>query len=361
MHIALLAVENCLHSCITGPQDMFHVANMRGATALPKQEDHTPPKAGAFHRSGESGLACQPDQPDRPNTTDKTDKAHEPPFITSVRTQDALPVHAFGGTLITPDTSLTARPLPDVLILPAIFDDLADLLANVSLITQLRDLHRQGTLMASVCAGSFLLAAAGILDGRDATTHWNLTAAFQDRFPAVTVRADRMLVDGGDYICAGGVTAYLDLTLYLLSRYTTSENATSIARLMLIDPHRDSQTPYCMGSFRKNHGDTAILHIQQWLEEHYPDTITLPDLAARANLGERTFLRRFRSATGETPVGYVQRLRTDAARRLLESTPLGIEEITAAVGYTDAGSFRKLFRTHTGMSPGAYRDRFAIR
>lgn len=322
MHIALLAVEKCLYSCITGMRDMFVVAGARGSGG------------------------------------------HETPsFDVTVRTAHGRPVQAFGGFPLAPDGSLNDKtlPIPDVLILPAILDDLDALCTDAPLLNAIRHLHHSGTLMASVCAGSFLLGAAGILDRREATTHWNLAEDFRNRFPKVKLRAERMLVDGGDYICAGGVTAYLDLALYLVSRFRSTDEAASLARLMLIDPHRETQTPYCMAGFRKNHGDRAILPVQEWLEEHYAEPLTVTALASRASLGERTFLRRFRAATGETPVGYLQRLRMEAARRLLESTTMNVEEITVAVGYADSASFRRLFRSVTGMPPAAYRERFAIK
>lgn len=322
MHIALLAVENCLHSCVTGLRDMFLVTAARGDGA------------------------------------DSTD-----PFTVSIRTRDGQPVRAFGNIPLIPDGALAALHLdrPDVLILPAVLDDLASLCADAPLLEDIQRLHAGGTLTASVCAGSFLLAAAGILDGREATTHWNLADEFGRRFPQVKLRPERMLVDGGDFICAGGVTAYLDLALYLIRRFRSAEEAGALARLMLIDPHRERQTPYSMGGFRKNHGDSAILAVQDWLEQHYAEPCPVSALADRANMGERTFLRRFHAATGETSVAYLQRLRMEAARRLLETTAQGVEEITAAVGYQDAASFRKLFRSLTGMSPAAYRDRFSLR
>ncbi len=328
MQIAILALDGCLHSGITGPRDMFMVADARQQPAPP-----------AAHSEGH----------DAPG-----------PFLVSVRSVDGTPVQTFGGVPVEPDAPLLTTPNPDVLILPAILGDISRHCRNTALLSALRTLHAKGTVMASFCAGAFLLAAAGLLDGREATTHWNLAADFRERFPKVHLRAERMLVDGGDYLCAGGVTAYLDLTLYLISRYRSPQEAAHVARLMLIDPHREHQTPYSLGGYRTNHGDKAILRVQQWLEAHYAEPCPVSALAAEACLGERTFLRRFRAATGESPKAYLQRLRTDAARRLLESTPLSFEEITPAVGYVDATSFRRMFRQHTGLTPGQYRERFAL-
>ncbi len=198
-----------------------------------------------------------------------------------------------------------------------------------------------------------------MLDGRNATTHWALAEKFRDRYPLVRLQIERLLVDGGDYVCAGGVSAWMDLGLWLVAKYAGREVSLACAKTMLMDPHREYQTPYGMGGFRRNHGDVAVLRAQMWMEEHYAEAPRLRDLAREAVLGERTFLRRFRAATGQTPVQYMRMVRVDAAQTLLETTGMGMEAVAEAVGYADYSAFRKLFNetmgTHAVGLPEAFR------
>lgn len=218
---------------------------------------------------------------------------------------------------------------------------------------------RKGACLCSVCAGAFLLAQTGLLKGRKATTHWNLADSFATRFPDILLKRERMLIDEGDCITAGGVSAYMDLSLYLTARFGSPELAASLSKLLLIDPSRHLQSPYRTCSFIKNHGDTAILAVQKWLEENYAKPTTIHELADKAGLGERTFMRRFKKATGDTPLEYLQQLRIEGARKLLETTSETVEGITFKSGYEDISSFRKLFKNQTGLSPSAYRQKFS--
>ena len=169
-----------------------------------------------------------------------------------------------------------------------------------------------------------------------------------------------MLIDEGDCITAGGVSAYMDLSLYLTARFGSAELAASLSKLLLIDPSRHVQSPYQTCNFIKNHGDTQILQVQEWLAGNYDQSIAIHNLASRVGLGERTFMRKFKKATGDTPLEYLQQLRIEMARKLLETTLETIEGITLKSGYEDISSFRKLFKKHTGLSPSAYRKRFSF-
>jgi len=213
---------------------------------------------------------------------------------------------------------------------------------------------------AAVCAGAFLLAQTGLLKGRKATTHWNLADSFAKRFPDIVLKREKMLIDEDDYITAGGVTAYMDLSLYLTARFGSPELAASLSKLLLIDPSRHLQSPYQTCSFIKNHGNTAILAVQKWLEGNYTKPIIIHDLADKVGLGKRTFMRKFKKATGDTPLEYLQHLRIEGARKLLETTSETVEGITFKSGYEDISSFRKLFKNQTGLSPSAYRKKFSF-
>ena len=229
------------------------------------------------------------------------------------------------------------------------------------LVPWLRARHREGTSLCSVCAGAFLLAATGLLDGRKATTHWALAGAFASAYPAVRLEVDRMLIDDGDLLTAGGVMAWIDLGLRLIERFLTPALMLQTARMFLVDPAGREQSHYAPHTPATTHGDAAVLRAQQWLAERYPDEVSMPRLAAASGLGERTFLRRFKSATGDTPTTYLQRLRVGRARELLELSAKAVDDVAWQVGYEDPGAFRKVFQRVVGITPGEYRRRFAPR
>lgn len=319
--VALLAVQNCMYSSITGPSDCLSVAS-------------------SLWRTMTGGVG-------------------EPLFRPTVVGPDNRVITAFDGMIVQAEKKLSEDAVYDIVVVPVIFGDLEPLLADDETVGWLASQGEQGACLCSVCAGAFLLARTGRLNGRKATTHWNLADDFAARFPDILLNRDKMLIDEGDCITAGGVTAYLDLSLYLAARFGSPELAAALGKMMLIDPARRLQTPYQSGSFNKAHGDREILATQHWLDDNFPGAVAIGELAARAGLGERTFMRRFRKATGDTPHYYIQQLRIAAARKLLETTAETIDGITLQIGYEDAGSFRKLFKRHTGLSPAAYRKKFS--
>lgn len=222
----------------------------------------------------------------------------------------------------------------------------------------IRAQHRRGTRICSVCAGAFLLAETGLLDGRRATTHWALADEFARRFPRVALDVGELLIDDGDIVTAGGVMAWIDLGLRLIERLTTPAIMLATARMFLVDPGPREQRFYSNPAPRLQHGDAAILEVQQWLQAQCSAPVTVSAMAARAALGERTFLRRFQGATGQTPTSYLQQLRVTRSRELLELSRQSVDEIAWKVGYTDPSAFRKVFRRIVGLSPGVYRERF---
>jgi len=223
----------------------------------------------------------------------------------------------------------------------------------------IRERHGAGAVAAAVCGGVFLLAESGVLAGRRATTHWMFAAELSTRFPDVEVAPDRILIDDGDIVTAGGVLAWADLGLSLVERLLGPAVSVQTARFMLFDVAGREQRFYSGFVPPLQHGDRPILHSQRWLHSQQRNAVTVAELAGRAGLGERTFLRRFTRATGMTPMEYHQRLRVARARELLELTTDTVETVAATIGYEDAGGFRRTFKRIVGLSPGEYRRRFA--
>lgn len=220
--------------------------------------------------------------------------------------------------------------------------------------------HAEGTLLCSVCAGAFLLAETGLLDGRPATTHWGLKDAFTARFPNVLLDTDRLVIDDGDILTAGGLMAWVDLGLKLIHRLLGTAALLATARHFLVDPGGREQRFYTIFAPCLAHGDKAILRVQHWLQKHGGTTVTVTEMSHRAHLSERTFLRRFQKATGLTPTDYLQHLRVSKARDLLEQSDRSLDEIAWAVCYRDTGAFRKVFGRIMGLTPGEYRRRFSV-
>ena len=220
--------------------------------------------------------------------------------------------------------------------------------------------HSAGTILCSVCAGAFLLAEAGLLNGRSATTHWIHAQTLAARFPAVRIDTEKLIIDDGDIITAGGVMAWVDLGLNLIERFLSPTVMLATARFFLVDAAGREQRFYSSFAPQLGHGDKRVLRIQHWLQQHIAESPSIDAMATRANLVKRTFLRRFHKATGMTPTRYLQHLRVAKARESLEFSMLTINEIAWMTGYRDPGSFRKVFQHIIGLSPGDYRRRFGI-
>ncbi|EGD11574.1 transcriptional regulator, AraC family with amidase-like domain [Xanthomonas vesicatoria ATCC 35937] len=270
--------------------------------------------------------------------------------------QQATPT-AVPSCVFESDTHVGARLC--ALILPPSLVDVPDEQRNAGLIDWLRRQHARGAMLCSVCAGAFLLAGTGVVDGRRMTTHWLHADALQQRFPAIRVDSDEMLIDEGDIMSAGGVMSWTDLGLRLVDRLLGPAIMLETARVMLVDPPGRQQRYYSVFSPRLTHGDAAILRVQHWLQQTGAQDVALTSLAAQAGLEARTFLRRFQKATGMTSTEYGQRLRIGRARALLEANVLTIDAIAWEVGYQESAAFRKVFKRTLGLSPSDYRRRFA--
>lgn len=323
LKIAVLAYDNCLLSGLAGQLDLFTLANW---------------ECRRLHPQGKTSF-CQ----------------------FEVVTLNGEPVTSFNRLPVLPKRSLAECREIDLVLVPGVMGSPDRLLEERSLIDWLRRQHRHGARIASACSGAFLLAEAGILDNRSATTHWQLASRFRQRYPKVDLQVDRMLIDGDDYCCAGGTSAHLDLALYLIEKFGSAQLAGVCARMMLIDRSSRDQAPFMRFRGDKKHADQAILKVQQWLDNHYRGKVVVKELVALSGLNERTFLRRFRKATGEAPLEYLQRMRIEKAKQLLAGSTASLEQTTRAVGYEDVSSFRRLFKQIVGISPTVYRKRFSSR
>jgi len=223
----------------------------------------------------------------------------------------------------------------------------------------LRAQHAGGATLAANCGGVFMLAATGLLSGRPATTHWQFADAFRAHFPDVRLDTDKIVIDDGEIMTAGGLMAWTDLGMRLVDRIYGPTIMLETGRFLLIDPAGREQRHYSSFAPRLNHGDEPILKVQHWLQAREARAVSAGDMARQAGMEERTFLRRFKAATGMTPTEYSQHLRIGKARELLEFTRRPVDQIAWSVGYEDAGAFRRLFNRIMGLSPGEYRQRFS--
>jgi transcriptional regulator GlxA family with amidase domain len=231
------------------------------------------------------------------------------------------------------------------------------------LVEWLRVMHDRGAVLCSACSGIFLLAETGLFDGRDSTVHFLYARAFTATYPAVPIHPERVLVISGpreDLVTSGASTSWHDMALYLIARYVGATVAQEMARMFALQWHQDGLTPYMIFEGQSDHGDAEILGAQQWLSKHFPIANPVEQMIKRSKLAERTFKRRFTSATGLAPIAYVQRLRIEDAKRRLERTDASVDDISWRVGYEDAAFFRRLFKRTTGMAPATYRKRFRV-
>ncbi|MBI6654436.1 GlxA family transcriptional regulator [Pseudomonas carnis] len=251
------------------------------------------------------------------------------------------------------------QPMMAVLVPPSIAEFTEDQ-APLALLEWLRLQHAGGTVLGGVCIGSIMLARSGLLDGRSATTHWSSAKSFAACYPAVRLEADKPIVDDGDLITSAGLMAWSELGLRLVDRLMGPSIAADTARFLVIE--HSASASQCGSNFAPilRHGDGAVLKVQHWLQASGAVDVSVAAMAQEANLEERTFLRRFRNATGLKPTEYCQHLRVGKARQMLEFTNGTIDHIAWTVGYQDPSAFRSIFKKITGLSPSDYRNRFGV-
>lgn len=260
---------------------------------------------------------------------------------------------------VTPEVTIAEVDRTDLIIIPAIHGNYQEVvMANQAFVPWIIRQYKQGAEVASLCIGAFLLASTGLLDGRNCATHWLAGSEFRSMFPQVNLIDDKIITDENGLYTSGGAYSSLNLNLYLIEKYAGREMAVLHSKIFEIDIDRDSQSPFIIFKGQRVHGDEAILAVQDYLEQHYRERLSVDELADRFGMGRRTFERRFKKATSNTPVEYVQRVRTEIAKKQLESGRKTVNEVMYEVGYNDTKAFRDIFKKYVGMSPMDYRNRF---
>ncbi len=250
----------------------------------------------------------------------------------------------------------------NILIVPTIGGPIQQVIANnPELIQLLSKAHIAGWTIAGNCTGNFLLAEAGILDGKAATTHWGFENEFKQRFPQVNLQADQLITRDENIYCAGGGIAWFDLGLHIIERNIDFETAMQTAKAFVIDYRRDSQLSYSLMRISKPHQDELVNKIQAAIEQDCTISLSIDELATQHNVSQRTLIRRFNSALGIPPNTYLQSVRIERARKMLEESDYNVDTVMNKIGYEDASSFRRLFKKKTGLTPTEYRNRFSRR
>ncbi|UUX50871.1 helix-turn-helix domain-containing protein [Nisaea acidiphila] len=280
----------------------------------------------------------------------------------TVGTEAGQVMTSFGFPVVA-QKSFDQAEAPDIVYIPSLLvSDIMEFSEKYRATSEwIREQYQRGALIAAACSGALLLAETGLLDGAEATSHWAAAPALRQRHPDIRLIEQRILCFAGDghrLVTAGGSSSWQDLCLYLIMRFAGMETAREVSRLFLFQWHLDGQSPYSVLQRNVTHEDAVISAAQVWLGDNYDQPGALSDAIAGSGLNPRTFNRRFNAATGYAPSAYLQQLRTEEAKQLLETTAMPIVEIAESVGYTDETSFRRLFKKQVGMTPANYRRKF---
>ena len=321
--VALLALDDCCATSLTGPIDAMQIANA-----------HLRKQLGS-----------------------------ENTFNWKIISPENQPITASGGITLTTQGDLSLNSW-DVVFVPAMYyqgaRDFEEKLASWSdIYPWIQKQWERGAVLASTCTGAFLLAEAGLLNGRNATTSWWAEKLFHRRYPDVHLNTHALLSQSDRIICSGAITAVLQLSVKMIERFTSPTIASLTAKSMLIDVGQSVQTLYVSASAFNAHSDKMVSQAQHWLQQNLMKKVSLEYLAQSMAVSQRTLIRRFKAAIGLTPQNYLQLLKVEAAKQLLETTRLRISLIAERVGYVDQGAFIKMFKSKTGLTPKAYRGRFS--
>jgi transcriptional regulator GlxA family with amidase domain len=247
----------------------------------------------------------------------------------------------------------------DLIIIPAFGGDMAtSIKRNEEFIPWIVDQHYKGAEVASLCVGAFLLAATDLLNGKECSTHWRFADEFRGMFPQITLVDDRIVTEQKGLYSSGGATSYWNLLLYLIEKYAGRDMSIMAAKMFALEIGRKSQSPFIMFNGQKTHEDEPIKKAQEFIEANITEKISVEDLALKFAIGKRHFERRFKMATNNSPLEYIQRVKIEAAKKHLESSRKNINEVMYDVGYSDTKAFRTVFKKITGLSPVEYRNKY---
>jgi transcriptional regulator GlxA family with amidase domain len=247
----------------------------------------------------------------------------------------------------------------DLVFIPALSGDLNEALTiNKAFIPWIIDKYNKGAEVASLCVGAFMLASTGLLRGKKCSTHWLFANQFRAMFPDVELVNGSIITEEHGIYSSGGANSYWNLLLYLVEKYTDRETAILAAKFFVIDIDRNSQSDFMMFQGQKEHEDYEIKQAQNYIEQHFTDKISVDQLADRFAVGRRSFERRFKKATSNTVIEYIQRVKVEAAKRSFETNRKNINEVMFDVGYTDVKAFRNVFKKITGLTPVDYRNKY---
>ncbi|CAH7106953.1 AraC family transcriptional regulator [Vibrio chagasii] len=262
------------------------------------------------------------------------------------------------GDLSVSSANSNEESKADIILLPPNLDGSYYLERDDRLTDYLIDSHQKGSILCSACAGVFILAQTGLLEGRTVTTHWQAQQLFSELHTGIEVDIDKILIDDDDIITAGGLMSWMDLALFILTKYTTPTNTRNLGKYLVLDTGLREQRYYQSFVLNYAHGNDKIVSVQRFIQKNHHLPLTLDQLSEEAFMTRRTFIRQFTKATTLTPINYIQHVRVQSACELLESSHKPVEQISYLVGYEDVNSFRKVFMRIIGLTPSRFRSRF---
>jgi transcriptional regulator GlxA family with amidase domain len=264
-----------------------------------------------------------------------------------------------GSYTVHTDQVISEVKKTDLIFVPALIGDLKTALEmNQDFIPWIIKQYRQGAEVASLCIGAFLLASTGLLNGKKCSTHWRSANLFRSMFPEINLVDDKIITEEQGLYSSGGANSYWNLLLYLLEKYTDREIAIIASKVFAVEIDRSSQSAFIMFNGQKTHEDEPVKKAQEFIENNIADRISVEELALKFAIGKRNFERRFKKATNNTPVEYMQRVKIEAAKKRLETGRKNVNEVMYDVGYTDTKAFRTVFKKITGLSPIDYRNKY---
>jgi transcriptional regulator GlxA family with amidase domain len=317
-HVSILALKNAVMGSITDPADVFEYVNAR-----------------------------------------MKEKGHDPVFLVELVGFSREVKFDGGKYLIRPDRVFEDLKKTDLIVIPSLTGHASSATyLNKDCAMWIADQYKSGAEVASLSTGAFLLAFSGILNGKQCTTHWAYANEFKYYYPAVSLVDEKVITDQDGLYSSGGSTAYWNLLVHLVEKYTNREMAISSAKYFVIDLDKNDQSRFIIFQGLKDHEDDIVLRAQQYIEQNYIEKMTVDELADRFYITRRTFERRFKKATRHTVTEYIQRVKIEATKKQLEIGRKTIHEIMYEVGYSDVQAFRELFKRISGMTPNEYRNKY---